>query len=75
MLDHIGLKVADVKQAKAFYDAALAPLDIEIMMTVGEEITGGDPVYGYGSEGRPYLWIATGAPSTRGLHVALTARY
>lgn len=74
MLDHIGLKVVDVKGAKAFYDAALAPLGVEILMTVGEEITGGDPVYGYGSDGRPYFWVGSGEGSTKGLHVAFTAK-
>ena len=31
MLDHISVTATDLKRAKAFYDAALAPLGIEVL--------------------------------------------
>ncbi len=40
MLDHISLTVGDVTRAKAFYDAALAPLSISAVWSVSAEETG-----------------------------------
>lgn len=71
MLDHIGLTVTDFDKAKAFFDAALAPLGIGVVMEVTVEQTGGDRHLGYGSDGKPYFWIGTGGVATGRLHVAL----
>jgi catechol 2,3-dioxygenase-like lactoylglutathione lyase family enzyme len=73
MLDHIGLTVSDVGRAKAFFDAALAPLGIAPVMSVTAEESGGHAHTGYGSEGRPYFWIGGPGPATTGVHVAFTA--
>jgi catechol 2,3-dioxygenase-like lactoylglutathione lyase family enzyme len=73
MLDHIGLRVADIAASRAFYDEALAPLGIAIVFEVSAEQTGGQAYIGYGSAGRPYFWIGAGERSTGGLHVAFTA--
>jgi len=73
MLDHIGATVSDIARSKAFYDAALAPLGITLVMRVAPEQTGGDTHLGYGSGGRPYFWIGTGGPVTGRLHVAFAA--
>ena len=72
MLDHIGVTVSDVARAKAFYDAALTPLGIGVMMQVTAEQTGGPAFLGYGSEGRPYFWVSGGERVTGALHVAFT---
>ncbi len=63
MLDHVSLKVADFKASKAFYDAALAPLGLTMLM-------GGEFFAGYGDT-RPFFWIgqAEASPSI-GTHVA-----
>ena len=37
MLDHIGLKVTDIKRSKAFYDKALEPLGVGVIMDVQAE--------------------------------------
>ncbi|MBS0408500.1 MAG: VOC family protein [Proteobacteria bacterium] len=74
MLDHIGVTVSDVAKAKAFYDAALTPLGIGVMMQVTAEQTGGPAFLGYGSEGRPYFWVSGGDRITGALHVAFTAK-
>ena len=70
MLDHIGLRVADVERARAFYNKALAPLGITIVMEVTAEQTGSNAYLGYGEGSKPYFWLGQNAPTTSGLHVA-----
>lgn len=72
--DHIGFVVADLARSRAFYDQALAPLGIGLVMEVTEQMTGGHAHVGYGSENRPYFWIGNGDGWLRGrLHVAFSA--
>ena len=73
MLDHVGATVSDLARSRAFYDAALAPLGIAVIMEVTPEQTGGSGHLGYGSGGRPYFWIGNAGPATGRLHVALAA--
>ncbi|MCF8506215.1 MAG: VOC family protein [Caulobacter sp.] len=73
MLDHVGATVSDLARSRTFYDAALAPLGIAVIMEVTPEQTGGSGHLGYGSGGRPYFWIGNAGPATGRLHVALTA--
>ena len=49
-LDHVGLDVSDYEASKAFYEQALAPLGIALMM---EPIDG---IGGFGAE-FPFFWI------------------
>ena len=82
MIDHIGLRVTDLARSKAFYDAAFAPLGIDIVMTVGAEITGGSEVLGYGPSadsrdvqaGKPSFWISQEEALTGPMHVAFVAK-
>ena len=74
MLDHIGLAVADFDRARAFYQAALKPLGLGVVMEVTAEETGGDAQAGFGDEGKPFFWIGTGAKPKGGAHVAFAAR-
>jgi catechol 2,3-dioxygenase-like lactoylglutathione lyase family enzyme len=74
MLDHIGLAVADMNRAKAFYEAALKPLGIGVLMEVTAEETGADAHAGFGAEGKPFFWVGTGTRPRGGVHVAFTAR-
>jgi catechol 2,3-dioxygenase-like lactoylglutathione lyase family enzyme len=73
MLDHIGIGVSDFARAKAFYDKALAPLGVTLVMEVTEEQTGDHAAAGYGSDGKPYFWIGGGADVARA-HVAFAAQ-
>ena len=41
MIDHTGITVADFDRAKAFYDAAMAPLGASLLHTVPPDFTGG----------------------------------
>ena len=37
MLDHVGFAVSDAERSRRFYEMALAPLGITLIMTVGPE--------------------------------------
>jgi catechol 2,3-dioxygenase-like lactoylglutathione lyase family enzyme len=82
MIDHIGLRVTDLAKSKAFYDAAFAPLGIDVLTTVGAEITGGSEVLGYGPSadgrdiqaGKPSFWIAEDEALTGPMHIAFVAQ-
>jgi catechol 2,3-dioxygenase-like lactoylglutathione lyase family enzyme len=65
VLDHVSLPVRDLAASRRFYESALAPLGIGVMLEYPEAI-------GFGSRGMPYFWIAARAPAA-GVHVALTA--
>jgi catechol 2,3-dioxygenase-like lactoylglutathione lyase family enzyme len=73
MLDHIGLTVADMERARAFYQSALKPLGVDIVMEVTADETGGDAHAGFGEDGQPFFWIGTGAKPMGGTHVAFAA--
>ena len=73
MLDHVGIGVSDFARAKAFYDKALAPLGIAVVMEVTAEQTGDHPAAGYGSQGKPYFWFGGGQDIARA-HIAFTAK-
>jgi catechol 2,3-dioxygenase-like lactoylglutathione lyase family enzyme len=70
MIDHIGVAVADLDRAKAFYTGALQPLGIGVIMEVSAEETGGDAHAGFGADGKAFFWIGTGAKPKGGTHVA-----
>jgi catechol 2,3-dioxygenase-like lactoylglutathione lyase family enzyme len=73
MIDHAGISVADFDASHAFYLAALAPLGIGVEMEVTAEQSGGARFTGFGTEGRPFFWIGTGAAVSRGTHIAFAA--
>ncbi len=73
MLDHVGILVADWNKAKAFYDAAFAPLGITLINEVPVEFTGGVKVGGYGASS-PDFWLTEAAETGPGRHYAFAAR-
>lgn len=74
MIDHIGLTVADLDGARQFYEAALQPLGITLVMEVTEEMTGGHGAHlGLGRDGNAFFWIGTGKGATTGCHLAFAA--
>jgi catechol 2,3-dioxygenase-like lactoylglutathione lyase family enzyme len=65
MLDHVGFGVSDYQRSKAFYERALAPLGIELLMEPVAEAAG------FGRDGKPFFWVETRGPAVKGgLHVA-----
>jgi catechol 2,3-dioxygenase-like lactoylglutathione lyase family enzyme len=70
-LDHVGIAVADYQRSKAFYEQALAPLGLELLMEFSEAAAG----FGRDDGGRPSFFIeAHGEPARGRLHIALRAR-
>jgi catechol 2,3-dioxygenase-like lactoylglutathione lyase family enzyme len=72
MLDHVGIEVSDFERSKAFYEAALAPLGIELLMEPMPGAAGFGSDDGHGP--KPYFWImARGRPTVSGAHVSFAA--
>jgi catechol 2,3-dioxygenase-like lactoylglutathione lyase family enzyme len=72
MLDHVGIEVSDLERSRAFYEKALEPLGIGLMMEFEGAI-------GFGKETehgpKPFFWIhARGRPAVSGAHVAFGVR-
>ena len=65
MLDHVGFAVRDYGRSKAFYEKALAPLGLTILLEpVGEAA-------GFGEDGKPFFWIEARGGAVQGrLHIA-----
>jgi catechol 2,3-dioxygenase-like lactoylglutathione lyase family enzyme len=53
IVDHLGLNVTDYGRSKIFYQAALAPLGIELVMEFGS-------AGGFGRGRKPEFWIGAG---------------
>ncbi|HEY1855025.1 MAG TPA: VOC family protein [Solirubrobacterales bacterium] len=72
MLDHVGIEVGDFDRSRAFYEAALAPLGIAVVMEPMPEAAGfGGEV---GGVFKPYFWVmARGRPPVAGAHLAFAA--
>lgn len=74
MLDHVGFAVADAERSRLFYEKALAPLGITLIMSVTPEMTeAGGTAHGFGSGGKPYFWIGDNERVGKGTHVAFAA--
>jgi hypothetical protein len=59
MLDHVGFNVSDYEQSRAFYELALAPLGLALLMEPAPGIGG------FGEGQKPFFWIATRGPAPR----------
>jgi catechol 2,3-dioxygenase-like lactoylglutathione lyase family enzyme len=69
-LDHVGFAVADYARSKAFYEKALRPLGMKLLV----EFSGAAAGFGRDDEGRPSFFIeADGEPPRGRLHIALRA--
>src|SRR5256885_16495469 len=69
-LDHIGFAVADYGRSKDFYEKALAPLGMTLLMEFSEAAAG----FGREDGERPSFFIeAHGEPVHGRLHIALAA--
>ncbi len=66
MIDHFMLKVRDVRAAKAFYAAALAPLGYAVIM----EFEG---MSGLGVGRKPDFWLVQDPENVRPMHFAFAA--
>jgi catechol 2,3-dioxygenase-like lactoylglutathione lyase family enzyme len=55
-LDHVTLVVSDYARSRAFYEKALAPLGIKLLIEFGQAC-------GFGRDGKPDFWIGSGPAS------------
>jgi catechol 2,3-dioxygenase-like lactoylglutathione lyase family enzyme len=67
MIDHAGIVVSDFEKSKAFYSAALAPINYAIIM----EVPG---ACGFGENRKPDFWISGGTPNVPPTHLAFGVR-
>jgi catechol 2,3-dioxygenase-like lactoylglutathione lyase family enzyme len=68
MLDHVGIEVADFARSRAFYEGALAPLGISVVMEPMPQAAG------FGDDRKPYFWVmARGRVPVSGAHVSFAA--
>lgn len=74
IINHIELAVADVEAARRFYEAALEPLGLSLVIHIGAGRNArGTARYGFGRNGYPSLWIHEEAGAGLPVHVAFTA--
>jgi catechol 2,3-dioxygenase-like lactoylglutathione lyase family enzyme len=71
MFDHLGIEVSDYETSRSFYERALGPLGMAVLMEPIPSICGFGPTEGIP---KPYFWIGTrtGKPQT-GVHIAFAA--
>jgi catechol 2,3-dioxygenase-like lactoylglutathione lyase family enzyme len=72
IIDHTSLSVADFAGMLAFYEKALAPLGVKVLMRLGKDVTGSVEVAGLGRE-KPFLWIADAGKTEPRVHLAIRA--
>lgn len=70
MLDHIGLTSADLARSRTFFQQALRPLGIGVVMEVSAAQSGAHDHVGFGRQGKPFFWIGNASPASQGVHVA-----
>ena len=75
MIDHVFLTVSDIGRSVSFYEAALAPLGINLRVDYdGKDGPPGHPdLKGFGAKGRLYLWLREGVPHGDAAHVGFVA--
>jgi catechol 2,3-dioxygenase-like lactoylglutathione lyase family enzyme len=73
IIDHVGLGVSDYPGALAFYEKALAPLGISLVMRLDPEKTGGYEGAGFGRGGKPSFWLSRSRATPPPIHVAFVA--
>jgi catechol 2,3-dioxygenase-like lactoylglutathione lyase family enzyme len=67
MLDHVTLKVSNLRASLIFYEAALRPLGITRLYGDGEDYAG------FGTSTKAFFWIGQSKEPVSGTHIALTA--
>lgn len=73
-IDHMGIGVSDISRAQAFYELVLRPLGITVVMSIQADPLGSKPQrLGFGSEGKPFLWLHDAPVPSQGVHIALIA--
>ena len=75
MIDHVGFAVPAADRSRQFYEQALAPLGISLIMSATpEQAEAGGTAHGFGSDGKPYFWIGDNERVGEGTHIAFQAK-
>ena len=72
MIDHVGFAVQDLARSRRFYEAALKPLGIEVLMEIPGDVVEGGAI-GLGADGKPFFWLGQHSASGIATHIAFTA--
>jgi catechol 2,3-dioxygenase-like lactoylglutathione lyase family enzyme len=82
VIDHIELPIADAEASRRFYEAALAPLGLSLVVSIDPSRTAHGPPpppprrpprLGFGRDGYPSLWFHEETGSRLPSHIAFTA--
>ena len=74
VIDHIEIGVSDVAASRRFYEAALAPLGLSLVVSVDPARTArGTARHGFGRDGYPSIWIHGEEGAGRPVHIAFAA--
>lgn len=72
MLDHVGFAVSNIEASRRFYEAALKPLGLSVLMEATPDQTeAGGTAIGFG-KGDPFFWIGDNERVGEGTHIAFT---
>ena len=66
IIDHIGFAISNTEASKAFYNQALKPLNIELVMEVEGWV-------GYGRDGKAEFWFGEHEYKQLPMHIAFVA--
>lgn len=69
MLDHVSLSVANMKQAKGFYQSLLSTIGLEVVGEVSSEQSDSVAFIGFGIGRKGQLWIAEAGSQTPSAHI------
>ncbi|KEQ02254.1 VOC family protein [Pseudorhizobium pelagicum] len=74
MINHVEFPVAEAEGARRFYEAALAPLGLTLVISIDPARTPhGGARHGFGKNGYPSLWIHQQGGAKLPIHIAFTA--
>lgn len=74
IINHIELPVGDAEASRRFYDAALEPLGLSLVVRIDPARTAhGGARLGFGRDGYPSLWFHEETGSRLPIHIAFTA--
>jgi len=66
VIDHIGVGVSDLAASRAFYERALAPLGIGVVLDLRGAV-------GFGRDRKPFFWLEGEREPAEPIHVAFLA--
>ncbi len=74
IINHIELPVADAERSRQFYEAALAPLGMSLVISIDPSRTShGGARHGFGKNGYPSLWFHEQGGEKLPIHLAFSA--